>query len=304
MNLRNPYAVRSDLRFVPTPMIRELTLSFWTLCPLDGTMKEVRTIPTCKCCREQNEVYGNRGDSVFLRMIMQEERFMRFSALVGEEAFAKIQKSHVAVFGIGGVGSYIVEALARCGIGKLTLVDYDTITYHNINRQIHALSSTVGKKKTEEMAKRIREIHPDISLSLFSEKVTPENVAGFFQEPCDYIADAIDDVAGKIALITYGRDHDIPVLSAMGTGNKLNPAKLQVADIKDTSVCPLCRSVRKKLREKGIESGVNVVYSEEIPKKSGLMENNRPIPASSSFVPSSAGLLMASVITNALCGLE
>ena len=224
------------------------------------------------------------------------QRFLRFSALVGEEVFASIQKKHVMIFGIGGVGSFTAESLARCGVGKLTLVDFDTIAVHNINRQIHALSSTVGRETADVMKERVLEINPLCDVRTIKEKITPENVAACFEDRPDFVADAIDDVPAKIALILYCRENEIPLISAMGTGNKLHPELLQVADISKTEVCPLCRSVRKKLRDRGVKQGVSVVYSKEIPIRSPLKEEGRPVPASSAFVPSSAGLLMTSYI--------
>ena len=225
-------------------------------------------------------------------------RFLRFSALVGEEAFADITKKHVIVFGVGGVGSFIVEALARAAVGKLTLVDFDTVAVHNFYRQIHALTDTVGRVKAEVMAERVHAINPNCDVRILTEKVTPEKIADYFSERPDYVADAIDDVPAKVALILFCRENKIPLISAMGTGNKLHPEMLQISDIGKTEVCPLCRSVRRSLREKGVKSGVTVVYSREQPIKSPLNENGRPVPASSSLVPSSAGLLMASHIIN------
>lgn len=232
---------------------------------------------------------------------MKTDRFMRFSALIGEETLKTLAKSHILIFGIGGVGSYLTEALARCGVGKLSLVDFDTVSIHNINRQIHALTSTVGQKKVDLMKERIEDINPDCEVRIFAEKVTPENIASFFAnfaEPIDYVADAIDDVAAKIAIIMHCKEQGIPLISAMGTGNKLHPELLTVADIKKTSVCPLSRVVRRKLRERGVESGVTVVFSPEIPIKTPLTEDGRPVPASSCLVPPAAGILMASHIIN------
>lgn len=227
-----------------------------------------------------------------------QQRFQRFSALVGEETFTAIQKKHVMIFGVGGVGSYVAESLVRSGVGKLTLVDFDRIAVHNINRQIHALTSTIGDEKAEVMKARIEEINPLCEVRVIKEKITPENVAGCFDVEVDFVADAIDDVPAKVALIRYCLNEDIPLISAMGTGNKLHPELLQIEDIAKTEVCPLCRSVRKKLKECGVKRGVTVVYSREIPIRSGLKEGGRPVPASSSFVPSVAGLLMASYIIN------
>ena len=227
-----------------------------------------------------------------------DQRFLRFSALIGEESFAAIQKKHVMIFGIGGVGSFVAESLARSGVGKLTLVDFDTVAVHNINRQIHALTSTVGREKAEVMKERVREINPSCDVTVIKEKVTPENAAEYLVPPVDFAADAIDDVPAKIALILGCIQKGIPLISAMGTGNKLHPELLQIDDISRTEVCPLCRSVRRKLRENGVRRGVTVVYSREIPIRSPLIEEGRSVPASSSFVPSSAGLLMASYIIN------
>jgi tRNA A37 threonylcarbamoyladenosine dehydratase len=227
---------------------------------------------------------------------MKTDRFMRFSALVGEETLQTLSKSHILIFGIGGVGSYLVEALARCGVGKLTLVDFDTVAMHNINRQLHALTSTVGQKKVDLMKIRIKDINPDCEVQIFDQKVTAENIDSFFTERPDYVADAIDDVAAKIAIVMHCKKLNIPSISAMGTGNKLHPEMLTVADIKKTSVCPLSRVVRRKLREQGVESGVTVVFSPEIPIKSPLLDDGRPVPASSCLVPPSAGILMASRI--------
>ncbi|MBQ1251714.1 MAG: tRNA threonylcarbamoyladenosine dehydratase, partial [Firmicutes bacterium] len=192
----------------------------------------------------------------------------------------------------------IAETLARAGIGRLTLVDFDTVAVHNINRQIMALSSTVGQDKADVMAERIREINPCCEISVRKEMVTPENVASYFTDVPDYVADAIDDVPAKVSLIRYCMEHNIPLISAMGTGNKLHPELLEISDISKTEVCPLCRSVRKKLRDIGIKKGLTVVYSREIPIQSGLKEDGRSVPASSPFVPSVAGIMMASHIVN------
>ncbi|MEE0775771.1 MAG: tRNA threonylcarbamoyladenosine dehydratase [Bacillota bacterium] len=229
---------------------------------------------------------------------------MRFSSLVGEAGFSRLKNSKVIIFGVGGVGSFIAESLARCGIGTITLVDFDDIAIHNINRQIHALTSTVGELKAAVMAERILDINPQCHVNVIAEKVDPQNLDAFFQEDYDYIADAIDDVPAKIALISYGEIKGIPLISSMGTGNKLDPSRLKIADISKTSVCPLCRSVRKKLREIGIECGVEVVYSDEHPSKSPLMDQGRPVPASSALVPPAAGILIASHIVRKIMESE
>lgn len=233
---------------------------------------------------------------------MNDQRFLRFSALVGEEKVSCFTKKHVIIFGIGGVGSFAAEALARSAVGKLTLVDFDTVAIHNINRQILALSDTVGKLKVDVMKDRIHAVNPDCEVLPCNEKVTPENIESFFRIRPDFVVDAIDDVPAKVALILYCLENGIPLISSMGTGNKLHPEMLEISDIEKTEVCPLCRSVRRRLRENGVKKGVKVVYSREIPVKSSLSENGRPIPASSAFVPSSAGLLMASYIVNSWLG--
>lgn len=231
-----------------------------------------------------------------------DQRFLRFSSLVGDDAFEAIKQKHIVIFGIGGVGSYIAEALARAGVGKLTLVDFDTVAVHNINRQILALSSTVEKDKADVMKARVSDINPRCEVVIRKDRVTPENVASYFEDAPDFAADAIDDVPAKVAVIRYCLERKIPLISAMGTGNKLHPELLEIADISKTEVCPLCRSVRKKLRDVGIIKGLNVVYSKEIPRRSPLMENGRPVPASSPFVPSAAGILMASYMINTIFG--
>lgn len=238
------------------------------------------------------------------RSYMIDQRFQRFSALVGEDRFSLLQKSKVIIFGIGGVGSFVAESLARCGIGNLTLVDFDTIALHNINRQIHALSSTVGELKAAAMAERILDINPHCRVKVIADRVTPASLDLFFRDDYDYIADAIDDVSAKIGLILYGRSQGIPLISSMGTGNKLDPSRLKIADISKTSVCPLCRSVRRKLRENDIEQGVTVVYSDETPIKSPMVEDGRAVPASSALVPPSAGILIASHIVKELIKTE
>ncbi len=227
---------------------------------------------------------------------MEDERFFRWEALIGKEKLDILAQSHVMVIGIGGVGSYLTEALARGGIGALTLVDGDRIAIHNINRQVHALSSTVGQEKVVAMADRIKEINPWCQVKTKALRLTPENIADFHLEAYDYVADAIDDVPGKIAVIRLCKEKGVPLISAMGAGNKLDPARLQIADIGVTTVCPLCRSVRKKLRDYEIKEGVTVVYSKEQPQDASFLEEGRRNPASSPFVPPVAGFLMAGEI--------
>ena len=206
----------------------------------------------------------------------------------------KLQKARVAVFGVGGVGGYVVEALARAGIGEIDLIDNDKVALSNINRQIIALHSTVGEWKTEVAAKRIKDINPAIKVRTHNLFFLPETANEFDFDGIDYVVDAIDTVSGKIALIESAKSKKIPVISSMGTGNKLDPTAFEVADITKTSVCPLARVVRRELKKRGVEH-VKVVYSKEEPITSGNVDEQtgKSIPASISFVPSVAGLIIA-----------
>ena len=222
------------------------------------------------------------------------EILSRTENLIGKAAVEKLRGARVAVFGIGGVGGYVVEALARVGVGALDLVDNDKVALSNINRQIIALHSTVGEWKTEVAAKRIKDINPEINVRTHNLFFLPETAAQFDFSGIDYVVDAIDTVSGKIALIEHAKEQNIPVISSMGTGNKLNPTSFEVADITKTSVCPLARVMRRELKKRGIDH-VKVVYSKEEPLSSGEVneETGKAIPASISFVPSVAGLIIA-----------
>ncbi len=221
-------------------------------------------------------------------------QFSRTALLIGEAGVEKLKKSHVAVFGIGGVGGYVVEALARSGVGRLTLVDNDTVSVSNLNRQIIALHSTLGKLKTEVAAARVKDINPDIAVEVRNTFFLPENAGEFDFSAYDYVVDAIDTVSGKIALIEQAKLAGVPVISCMGAGNKLNGGAFEVADISKTSVCPLARVMRRELKKRGI-AHVKVVYSKEEPLQTGArdVESGKPLPASIAFVPSVAGLLLA-----------
>lgn len=220
------------------------------------------------------------------------EQFAREIRLVGEENFRKITKLNIAIFGIGGVGSFVAEGLARAGVGKFLLVDNDVVDITNINRQIHANMDTVGKLKVEVMKERILSINPQTQIETSTEFFMPgSKILQEREEQIDYIVDAIDTVKGKIELICQADKLNIPIISAMGTGNKLDPTKLEICDIYKTSVCPLARAVRKELKRRGINS-LKVVYSKEEPIK----QKEEKVPASISFVPSVAGLLIASEI--------
>ena len=223
-----------------------------------------------------------------------EERYLRTAALIGEAALEKLKNSTVAVFGIGGVGSYAAEALARSGIGTLYLYDNDTVSESNRNRQLVALGSTVGRLKTEVAAERIRDIDPDVRVMERPEFVNPESDIPF--EKLDYIIDAVDNVTAKLFLIQNAMQRGVPIISVMGTGNKLDPSQLQVSDIFDTYECPLAKVMRSELKKRGIKK-LEVVWSPERPLKSAKTEekrvNGRPTPASMTFVPASAGIMAA-----------
>ncbi len=215
------------------------------------------------------------------------EQFARTEKLIGSESVKLLQDAAVIVFGIGGVGSYVAEGLARAGIGKLTLVDKDTVDITNLNRQLPALHSTLGKPKAEVMAQRIRDINPKCKIEAAECFFLPENADTFDFTQYDYIVDAIDTVTGKIAIIEKAYTESVPVISSMGTGNKLDPTAFKIARIEKTSVCPLAKVMRKELKKRGIK-GVKVLYSEEEPVNTGYRT-----PASISFVPSVAGLIIA-----------
>lgn len=221
-------------------------------------------------------------------------QFSRTALLLGEEGVEKLKKSRVAVFGVGGVGGFVVEALARSGVGALDLIDKDVVSVSNINRQIIALHSTVGRLKTEVAAERAKDINPDIEVKIHNVFYLPETAEQFDFSQYDYVVDAIDTVSGKIALAEQAKRANIPIISSMGAGNKLDPTAFEVADIAKTSVCPLARVMRRELKKRGIEH-LKVVYSKEEPLPSPLTdeESGKPIPGSIAFVPSVVGLILA-----------
>lgn len=238
-----------------------------------------------------------------------DERFLRNEMLWGPEAQARLARAHVIVFGLGGVGSYVAECLARSGIGELTLVDSDTVALSNLNRQLEALTSTVGMPKAEAVAQRIRDIHPDAVLHPMQALYNAENRALFFPEGCryDYIVDAIDLVSCKLDLAETARRLGIPLIMALGTGNKLDPEALRIADISETYGCPLARVMRKELRNRGI-THQTVVFSPEQPAPTAQPETpppgRRSVPASDPWVPAVAGLLMGSRVVRDLIGTD
>lgn len=228
--------------------------------------------------------------------------FSRTELLLGEEAMTKLKKSTIAVFGVGGVGSYVVEALARSGVGKFVLFDNDEVSLTNINRQLIATRKTIGRKKVEVMRERIEEINPNAEVIVNACFYLPENADKFDFTEYSYIVDAVDTVAAKLEIICRAKEKNIPVISSMGAGNKLNPTLFEISDIYKTSVCPLAKVMRHELKKRGIKK-LKVVYSKEPPIQPILSDNSeieitnkRTIPGSVSFVPSVAGLIIASEV--------
>lgn len=233
-----------------------------------------------------------------------QEAFSRTELLLGPGAMEKLKNSRVAIFGLGGVGGYVVEALARCGVGTLDLIDHDTISVSNLNRQILATTQTVGRLKAEVAAERVRSIHPHAVANALPVFYLPETQGQFDFSQYDYIVDAIDTVTGKLALVQQAAEAGTPIISSMGTGNKLDPTAFEVADIQKTSMCPLARIMRKELKKRGI-AHLKVVYSKEEPltpsqAEEALPEGRRQIPGSVSFVPSVAGLILAGEVVKDL----
>ena len=237
-----------------------------------------------------------------------QEQFLRTAMLLGEEAVCRLQKARVAVFGIGGVGGYTVEALARSGIGQLDLIDSDTVSRSNINRQLLATHSTVGMPKVEAAKLRILDINPDCVVRTHAVFYTPETADQFDFTQYDYIVDAIDTVTGKLALVERAAEANTPIICCMGTGNKLDASAFQVADISKTSMCPLARIMRKELGKRGIKH-LKVVYSqEEALSPTGWEEEaaalgKRQIPGSVAFVPGAAGLILAGEVIMDIAGI-
>ncbi len=245
-------------------------------------------------------------------------QFSRTQLLYGEEAMQKLASSRVAVFGIGGVGGYVVEALARSGIGALDLIDDDRVCLTNINRQIIATRKTIGKYKVDVAEERVHDIHPDCQVRTYKTFFLPDTQDQFDFREYDYVVDAIDTVTGKLALIEKAKEAGVPVISSMGAGNKVNPAAFEVADIYETSICPLAKVMRRECRKRGIDS-LKVVYSKEVPRRpledmsvscrqncicppgtARKCTQRRDIPGSTAFVPSVVGLIIAGEIINDL----
>ena len=225
-----------------------------------------------------------------------EKEFIRTKMLIGKDGLEKLSKVKIAVFGIGGVGSYVVEGLARAGIQNFVLVDNDKVILSNLNRQIIATTKTLGEYKVDVAKRRILEINPDAKVETFKEFFLPET-KGIIDDTIDYIVDCVDTVTAKIELVIRANKLNIPIISSMGTGNKLDPTKFEVTDIYNTSVCPLAKVMRKELRLRGIKD-LKVVYSKEEPIKINRVENcnnnhKKQAPGSISFVPSVAGLIIS-----------
>ena len=242
---------------------------------------------------------------------MNLERFSRTELLYGTEAMEHLSRCHVAVFGIGGVGGYVAEALARSGIGALDLIDNDKVCISNINRQIIATSSTVGRFKAEVAAERVRDISPECKVMAYNTFFLPETKDSFDFNRYDYVVDAIDTVTGKLSIIECAKEAGVPVISSMGAGNKLHPEMFEVSDIYKTSVCPLAKVMRHECKKRGIKK-LKVVYSKEvpvIPNKNPLEElpdgsKRRSIPGSTAFSPSVCGLIIAGEVINDLAGIQ
>ena len=228
----------------------------------------------------------------------------RTEMLLGAEAMERLSRARVAVFGLGGVGGYIAEALCRSGIGQLDLIDNDRVALTNLNRQILATHETLGQKKVDAARARLLSIRPDCVIRTYDTFFLPETADAFDFTQYDYVADAIDTVAGKIELVLRARAAGVPIISAMGTGNKLDPSRLELADIYETDVCPLCRVMRRELRRRGVEH-LRVLYSRETPIRplnppAEEAGTKRSIPGSTAFVPPCAGLMMAAEIVREL----
>ena len=226
-------------------------------------------------------------------------QFSRTELLVGKDGIENLNKAKVAIFGIGGVGSFVAEGLVRAGVEHFILVDDDKICLTNLNRQIHATRKTIGKYKVDVMKERILEINPKAEVETYKEFYMPDSDHSILDESVDYIVDAIDSVSSKLSLIIAAHEKNVKIISAMGMGNKLDPTQIEVSDISKTSVCPLAKTIRKQLRAKGINH-LKVVYSRELPNRFDKSEEHRRTTASISFVPSVCGLIIASQIVRDL----
>lgn len=235
--------------------------------------------------------------------------FSRTELLIGPEAMERLKQAQVAVFGVGGVGSHCIDALARSGVGSLILIDNDKVSLTNINRQCVAYHHTVGRYKTKVMEEQIRAVCPKIRVQTYERFILKEDLSGLFETKPDYMVDAVDTVTAKLTIAEWAQREGVPLISSMGTGNKLHPELFEIADLSETSVCPLCKVMRREMKARGIPH-LKVLYSREQPiDVSGRMpeeaqEGRRAVPGSISFVPPAAGLLIAGEVIRALTGID
>ena len=240
---------------------------------------------------------------------MQEKWNQRTEMLIGREAVQKLDKAKVAVFGIGGVGSFVVEGLTRAGVGNLVLIDPDDISVTNLNRQIHATHRTIGESKVEVMRQRILDINPDANVEIYKGNEFEDGEENIINSSFSYVVDAVDTVTTKIKLVEKAKKENVPIISCMGTGNKLDPSKFEITDIYKTTVCPLAKVMRKELRKRNIQD-LKVLYSKEEPIKvdTNIEESNldrkKSVPGSISFVPSVAGLMIAGEVIKDILSIE
>ena len=234
---------------------------------------------------------------------MEENQFERTALLLGKASVEKLAEKRVAVFGVGGVGGFVCEGLVRAGIGAIDIVDKDIVALSNINRQLIALHSTVGKNKVDVLEERLKDINKNLIIKKYKCFFLPETSETFDFREYDYVVDAIDTVTGKIELILKAKEAGVPIISAMGAGNKLDPTAFQVSDIYKTSVCPLARVMRRELKKRGVEK-LKVVYSKEEPIKPQFEEGEEVVPGSVSFVPPALGLIIAGEIVKDLIRVE
>ena len=230
---------------------------------------------------------------------MEENQFSRTELLLGKKSVENLAKKRVAVFGVGGVGGFVCEGLVRSGIGIIDIIDKDTVDISNLNRQLIALHSTVGMNKVDVLEERLKDINKDLIVNKYKCFFLPETSGSFEFEKYDYVVDAIDTVTGKIELVLKAKEAGVPIISAMGAGNKLDPTAFQVADIYKTNVCPLARVMRRELKKRGVDR-LKVVYSKEEPIKPSFTEGEKVVPGSVSFVPSVMGLIIAGEIVKEL----
>ncbi len=234
------------------------------------------------------------------------DQFSRTELLIGKDGLKKLKNSRVALFGLGGVGGHAAEALVRSGLGAIDLIDNDTISITNLNRQLFATTKTIGKYKTDVAEERLKEINPDIKITKYQTFYTPETSEKFNFSQYNYVIDAIDTVVGKLSLIEQCKKHNVPIICSMGAGNKMDPTRFEVTDISKTSVCPLAKVIRQELKKRKIKK-VKVVYSKEPPikiddssLKSELKQGKHRIPGSNAFVPSTVGLIIAGEVVKDL----